>query len=157
MNFDKSVLILFSWEGGLVNNPKDPGGVTNFGISQRSYPKLNISTLTKDQASEIYKRDFWDKNSIDKFPESLKLTFFDSCVNQGAAFAVTALQKIIGVAADGEVGENTIKTLLGHSEDMVFGLFSKARLERYLQDREFLEFGIGWMRRLFTITLDSLT
>ena len=53
MNFDKSVLILFSWEGGLVNNPKDPGGVTNFGISQRSYPKLNISTLTKDQASEI--------------------------------------------------------------------------------------------------------
>ena len=47
-------------EGGYVNDPQDPGGETNWGISKRSYPGEDIKNLTLDQAAAIYRRDYWD-------------------------------------------------------------------------------------------------
>ncbi|WP_425526518.1 glycosyl hydrolase 108 family protein [Xanthomonas oryzae] len=50
---------MLSHEGGYVNDPRDPGGETQWGISKRAYPELNIRALTRDQAIEIYRRDYW--------------------------------------------------------------------------------------------------
>ena len=57
--------LIDNWEGGYVDDPADPGGRTKYGISQRSYPDLDVRNLTKDNAIDIYWRDFWDKYRLD--------------------------------------------------------------------------------------------
>ena len=64
-------------EGGLVNDPKDPGGVTKFGISQRSYPALNIRELTPDDAKALYQRDYWAPIQGEDLPAGLDLVVLD--------------------------------------------------------------------------------
>ena len=63
-DFEKAVEFVLRMEGGYVNDPKDPGGETNFGIAKKSYPGVDIKNLTEEQAEEIYKRDYWEKYNI---------------------------------------------------------------------------------------------
>ena len=58
-DFHLAIPTLLRHEGGYINDPDDCGGATNFGICQRSYPHLDISRLTLDDAKAIYERDFW--------------------------------------------------------------------------------------------------
>lgn len=78
-------------EGGFVNDPTDRGGATNFGISSKSYPGLDVSKLTKDQAAGIYKRDYWDAINADTLPEGIREMAFDAAVNQGVPWTKQAL------------------------------------------------------------------
>jgi len=65
-DFQKAVDDLIDhWEGGYVFDPDDPGGMTKYGISKRSYPMLDIKSLTRDQAVAIYYRDYWEKYHLD--------------------------------------------------------------------------------------------
>lgn len=83
--------LAFDWilkaEGGYVNNSNDPGGETNYGISKRAYPKLDIANLTKEKAKEIYRTDYWKKAGCDlrTWPENICI--FDTAVNQGVTKA----------------------------------------------------------------------
>ena len=105
-------------EGGYANDPADPGGETRFGISQRSYPELDIAGLSVDQAREIYKRDFWDKLRLDEVTDqALAAELFDSAVNCGAMSAGRWLQQSLnlvgghvlnGLMVDGVVGSKTL-------------------------------------------------
>ena len=79
-------------EGGYVNDPDDIGGETNFGISKRAYPKLDIANLTEAEAARIYKRDYWDRINADKLPANIREMAFDAAVNQGVAWTRKALQ-----------------------------------------------------------------
>jgi lysozyme family protein len=65
----------------------DKGGPTKYGISQRAYPNLDIKNLTKEQAIEIAKRDYWDKNKIDQLDPSLREIHFDTAFNKGSGAA----------------------------------------------------------------------
>ena len=93
--FDEIIEVTLHHEGGYVHDPKDLGGETNFGIAKRFYPKVDIKNLTKEGAKEIYKKDYWDKNKVDRLPDDLKHIFFDMCVNQGRGTAVKILQRAI--------------------------------------------------------------
>ena len=64
--FDEIIEVVLEHEGGYVNDPKDPGGETNFGIAKRSNPDVDIKNLTKAEASLIYKTKYWDKNKVDR-------------------------------------------------------------------------------------------
>lgn len=74
---------IFKWEGGYVNDPKDPGGETNFGISKRAHPNVDIKNLTKEQAKEIYKVDYWDRITKDSDTILIKAMLMNAAVNQG--------------------------------------------------------------------------
>jgi lysozyme family protein len=63
--FDEIIEVVLEHEGGYVNDPKDPGGETNFGIAKRSNPDVDIKNLTKAEASLIYKTKYWDKNKVE--------------------------------------------------------------------------------------------
>jgi len=78
-------------EGGFVNDPADRGGATNFGISSKSYPNIDVSKLTKEQAAGIYKRDYWDAINADTLPEGVREMAFDAAVNQGVPWTKQAL------------------------------------------------------------------
>ena len=70
--FDQCFDKLIAHEGGYVNDARDPGGETKYGISKRAYPQVDIKALTLDAAKEIYKRDYWDAMGIDQLPPGLQ-------------------------------------------------------------------------------------
>ncbi len=107
-NFEACMAEVFKHEGGYVNDPHDPGGETNMGISKRSYPKENIRGMTRARAAQIYREDFWDKLRCDELPDGLDLVAFDAAVNSGPSRGAKWLQQALGVAVDGKVGLATI-------------------------------------------------
>lgn len=102
--FTDQIHATLAFEGGYVNDPNDSGGETNFGISKRSYPKLNIAELTVDDAIKIYKRDFWDKPKLARLPPTIGSKVFDLSVNMGGRQATRLLQRAI----NGVLGQATI-------------------------------------------------
>lgn len=102
---ERALVDLFGHEGGLVNNPADPGGLTKFGISQRAYPKVDIKALTLESAASIYARDYWDATPAGAVGTyDLAYAIFDAAVNSGPKQAVKWLQQTLGAAADGSWG-----------------------------------------------------
>jgi len=71
----------------------DRGGPTKYGISQRAYPNLDIKNLTKEQAIEIAKRDYWDKNKVDQLDPALREVYFDTAFNKGSGAAKLFLER----------------------------------------------------------------
>lgn len=155
MTFEKALHHVLKIEGGYVNNPKDPGGETNFGISKRAYPSLDVARLTLSDASAIYQKDFWDALRLDEFPARLRLTVFDCAVNQGKRFAMGALQVILGVKADGVLGEDTLKAIQAADSEELYKRFMLRRFEAYARNPLWKVFGAGWGRRLLETALNS--
>jgi hypothetical protein len=91
-NFTKVIEFVLSHEGGYVNHKDDPGGETNMGISKRAYPNLDIKNLKKQQAVEIYKRDYWDKAGCEKLEFPLAACHMDASVNCGIGRAAKFLE-----------------------------------------------------------------
>jgi lysozyme family protein len=106
-NFDIAIETVLANEGGLVEDKMDPGGLTNFGLSQRSYPKLDIRNLTREEAIEIYRRDWWHYAGI--IDQRVATKILDSCVNMGEHAAIFLLQEIVlqVIKPDGIYGEVT--------------------------------------------------
>lgn len=85
--FERSLAFVLKWEGGYTNDPDDPGGETNFGISRRAYPRENIGKMTRERAAEIYRRDYWEPAGCPALPFPLALCVFDTAVNCGVVSA----------------------------------------------------------------------
>ncbi len=117
MNFQESIKVILKHEGGYVNDPVDPGGETNMGISKRAYPDLDIKGLTKEKAEEIYYKDYWLKSKAPQVPDELRLIYFDMVVNMGKSRAVKILQTAVNAKGvktdiDGGIGPQTISNSL---------------------------------------------
>ncbi len=153
--FDWCVERILEREGGLTNDPDDPGGLTNFGISQRQYPALDIAALTRTDAIEIYRRDYWEPCGAEQMPEPLDFYLFDSAVNQGVGTAIRFLQTALRVHVDGRIGPETLGaiTRLGASE--AGALFMAERALHYVSLGTFWKFGRGWFKRLFIVAGES--
>lgn len=117
MDFREAIEVILKHEGGYVNDPVDPGGETNMGISKRAYPDLDIKGLTKQSVREIYYKDYWLKGKCPQVPDELRLIFFDMVVNMGKSRAVKILQKSVSAkgiktTVDGGIGPQTISNTL---------------------------------------------
>ena len=150
--FDEIIEHVLEKEGGYVNDPTDLGGETNYGITKRFYPDVDIKNLTKEQAKEIYKRDYWDKNRVDELPEQLRHIFFDMCVNQGRGTAVKVLQRAANakgakLKVDGGMGPATLKAIQNVEHDRVksYRVLHYANLVINKPEQE--KFWYGWFKR----------
>jgi lysozyme family protein len=149
--FDHCCPIILHEEGGYVNNPNDPGGETNMGISKHSYPNLDIKNLTVDQATQIYYTDFWIPAGCKfalKMP--LDLYMFNFAVTSGVEESILMTQQLIGVTQDGQWGPNTQGTLMKFQGDT--SVYQALCAMHYAANRNFGYFGKGWLSRLFRIT-----
>ena len=163
MDFNSALTFTLKHEGGYVNNPRDPGGETNFGISKRSYPNLDIRNLTIQKASEIYFRDFWVKSSAHKVPWPLSLSLFDYAVNAGVTRSIKDLQKVVGETQDGIFGPKTLMgvgrriTAVGPNGIVVEHCHSRMSLFADLVKRKpsQLIFLSGWTNRVFDLLLTA--
>jgi hypothetical protein len=154
--FDKAVELIFKHEGGYVNHSSDPGGETKYGISKRAYPTLNIKGLTKNQAKDIYYRDYWIAGRCDKMPYSVAIQVFDMGVNAGVKRASQILQKVLGVSQDGIIGPVTLKAIQKMNDNDIFDYFLERQLY-YQSLKTFKTFGKGWTRRNTETLKISLT
>lgn len=100
-SFERSMEVVFEHEGGYVSPEEakrrnDRGGETNFGITKKSYPDLNIKDLTRGDAKMIYYRDYWKRPGFDKLPPVTSFIAFDWAVNSGQDMPVQSLRRAIG-------------------------------------------------------------
>ena len=105
--FDKAIGPVLEHEGGYVNHPSDPGGETNYGICKRNYPNVDIKHLTRDEAIEIYRADYW-RPYMEFMPEMVACKHFDQAVNMGHRQANKLLQRAVGCVDDGVIGPVTL-------------------------------------------------
>lgn len=146
MTFDEAFDRLIGHEGGYVNDPSDPGGETNWGISKRSYPTVDIKNLTRDSAKEIYRRDFWEP--LGEAHPAIKYQVFDFAVNSGIQTAIRKLQSAIGVADDGHWGPRSATALQAADLNDVLMRLNGLRL-RFMTDlKNWPNASRGWARRI---------
>jgi lysozyme family protein len=150
--FNKVMEFTLGWEGGISDHAADPGGLTSFGISKRSYPDIDIPNLTEEKAKEIYRRDYWDKIRGDSLTPPVALAVMDFAVNSGVARAAKALQKAVGVEEDGTIGNNTLKAVKAYGNDRSIGVAVVETRVKFLCNLVKIKpsmsvFLYGWMRR----------
>lgn len=151
--FDAFFEKLMKYEGGYVNDPKDPGGETKFGISKRAYPVLDIKNLTKSQARLIYLTDYYQPLHIGEFKdEKTAWQVFDFGVNAGVVRSAKTLQEIVKTRADGIIGKQTIeKSNLFAGLYPLWIYFKSERMMYYMdlteRNPKKIKFLKGWMIR----------
>ncbi len=149
--FMEAMEFVLKWEGGYVNDPIDPGGETNFGISKRKYPILDIKNLKKEQAINIYFHDYWVPAKCEMMNSPLSMVHMDCAVNSGIHQAAIILQRAIGVDDDGLIGPITIETIRNKDADTVaiLAIAEREHFYRVLveQKPELNKFLNGWLNR----------
>ena len=146
--FDYFIERVLVHEGGYVNDPRDPGQETRWGISKRAYPHLDIRNLTRAQAVDIYRRDFWQRVRGDELPREFAFQALDAAVNHGIGNAVRWMQRAAGVADDGVIGPVTLAAVQrAQPADLVLR-FNAERLRFYAKLTTFATFGRGWVNRV---------
>ena len=151
-SFNEIIEKVLEHEGGYVNDPKDLGGETKYGITKRFYPDVDIKNLTIEQATEIYKKDYWDKNRVESLPQNLWHIYFDMCVNMGKRTAVKVLQRAAvnkgkDIEVDGGLGPMTIGALKGVELDRVRAFRVKYYVDLITARPEQEKFYLGSFRR----------
>ena len=143
---------LIGHEGGYVNDPRDPGGETNWGITKRTAQangyQGSMRATTREQAYKIYYSAFWLRYQCDKMPDAVAFQFFDAAVNHGLGNASRMLQRAVNVADDGIIGNMTIAAIKKMAISDVIMRLNAERLEFYCKLSTFATFGKGWVRRV---------
>lgn len=150
--FERAMKFIRVVEGGKFNHPNDPGGFTNMGLTQRDYPKLDLHNLTRKQADDIFYKDYWKKSAASKLPYPAYISYFDSVVNTGAGRANKILQEVVGVRADGVVGNQTLKAIESYANPEKLALAIADRKQKFYlnlisKNSKFKSFIKGWTRR----------
>lgn len=147
-NFETCLDRTLAHEGGYVDNPNDPGGETNMGISKRSYPNEDIRNMTRDRAAFLYRRDYWEAVRGDELPSGVDMVVFDAAVNSGPRQAIKWLQRAVGAAPDGIVGVRTMAAVANADPLHVVRLVCTHRLSALRALSTWTHFGKGWERRV---------
>lgn len=149
--FNEYVVRVLDNEGGYVNNPMDPGGATNYGITQRIARAHGFTgdmrNFPQSKAIEIYRSDYWNAIRGDDLPQSLAWQVFDYSVNSGPVRAIKTLQSVVGVTADGALGPKTIAAVNASNEAAAIMKYLSARLAFNADLGTWPTFGRGWARR----------
>lgn len=161
--FDISLTHVLEMEGGFSDDPYDPGGPTNKGITIAVYAKWIGETVTDANrtrlvqrlkripdamVSEIYRTRYWLPAGCGEMPAALALMHFDTAVNHGVATAIRMLQRTVGTDVDGEVGPETRKAVAAMPlRNLLLG-YADRRRQRYRELDHFWRFGRGWLRRV---------
>ena len=166
-NFDQALKELLVHEGGYVNHPSDPGGMTNLGVTARVWQEWvghevdekQMRALTPEMVAPLYKRKYWDACHADEFVSGLDYAVFDVAVNSGPGRAIKFLQSCVGATPDGGYGSITSALVKKAQEEdplRLISVYCSKRLEFLESLKTFPIFGKGWSRRVAEVKADSL-
>ena len=158
-NYQHCLEMILHHEGGYVNHPEDPGGITNLGVTKRVYEEWvgtkvteeKMKNLKVEDVAPIYNKNYWFRVKGNQLPSGLDLCVFDFGVNAGTGRAAKYLQKMIGATADGAIGPATLRALEAYVGEVglkgAIEQYQKDRLAYYKKLKHFKTFGKGWTRR----------
>ena len=158
-NFKSALAHVLLSEGGYVNNPKDPGGMTNLGCTKAVWEEFvghpvsetDMRELTPADVAPLYKRKYWDKVAGDDLPAGLDYCVFDAAINSGPGRAAKWLQEVAGVKADGSIGPATLKAIDAFSPLEIIAQYNDKRLQFLESLPTFATFGKGWSNRVSSV------
>jgi lysozyme family protein len=162
-NWQKSFELMLKSEGGYVNNPADPGGMTNLGVTKatwenwvgRASDENEMRSLTPEKVEPMYKKKFWDAVRGDELPVGLDYLLFDYAVNAGAGRSIKTLQSAVGVTPDGGFGPLTMAAVQAIKPQDLIERFSQAKEDFYRSLNTFNVFGKGWLNRVADVKLKA--
>jgi lysozyme family protein len=155
-NFIPSVDYSFTEEGGFVDNPNDPGGATNLGITlktldgweKKDLPVSAIRALDRPTAQAIYHTRYWWVMSCELLPAGVDLMVFDSGINIGPGRAIAQLQDALVVDIDGQIGPQTLAAAAKMSAHELVADLALIEQHYYRSLSRFPIFGRGWLARV---------
>lgn len=154
-NFTNCLNAIFEREGGFVNDPKDRGGPTNFGITQATLSAArggpvseeDVKKLGQTEARDIYRSFFWNQLRCDDLPLGVDLIVFDLGVHSGPANAARMLQEVVGTEQDGSIGDLTISACKTMPSQTIIEAFHRLKMTRYATLTGWDRFAHGWTNR----------
>lgn len=166
--FPACLKIILKHEGGYVNHPRDPGGRTNLGVTQRVWEDWTdmpateaiMRALTPEKVAPLYRARYWNLARCPDLPPGLDLHVFDFAVNAGPVRAIRYLQMMVGANPDGQFGPATKRALSNYLDlygtAKAISRYAELREQYYRQLGTFPTFGKGWLRRNREVTAAAL-
>ena len=163
-NFDEALKAILHHEGGFVNHPKDPGGMTNLGVTKKVWEEWvghevdekAMRNLTPEIVGPMYKVKYWDKVKGDDLPAGVDYVVFDAAVNSGPGRAAKWLQACVGVDPDGGIGPKTLAAVASFDASQLVEDYAKRRLSFLMDLQTWDTFGKGWGRRVAEVQKTGL-
>jgi lysozyme family protein len=163
-NFDEALKAILHHEGGFVNHPKDPGGMTNLGVTKKVWEEWvghevdekTMRGLTPEIVGPMYKVKYWDKVKGDDLPAGVDYVVFDAAVNSGPGRAAKWLQACVGVDPDGGIGPKTLAAVASFDASQLVEDYAKRRLSFLMDLQTWDTFGKGWGRRVAEVQKTGL-
>lgn len=161
--FERALAHVLEMEGGYDEDPYDPGGPTNRGITLSEFVrdkgleltsenfaalKAELKAITPDTVRRIYHHNYWNAACCPELPPPLALFHFDVAVNQGVVGAARMLQQAVAAEIDGEIGPLTLAAVAGHPVEETLAAYADVRRRRYRALPTFWRFGKGWLSRV---------
>lgn len=153
---DFALDLILKHEGGFVDDPNDPGGATNYGISNRAHPvdrdgdgdvdADDARLVSPEEARAIYTNKYYLAAHCERLPVGLDVCVFDMAVNAGVEAAVKLLQRMVGSGADGIIGPQTLAAVRAYDGDFIAG-YTVARINYYRKLPGWKHYGGGWAYR----------
>ena len=152
-NYAQALKQVLKYEGGKVDDPRDPGGRTAFGVTQNTYnawrkkqnlPIVDVFTISQNEVAAIYRQEYWDRIRGDDLPAGVDFAVFDFAVNSGVSKAAKTLQSVVGVTQDGVIGPATIQA----AKNYVAMAVTNKRLSFMQSLSIWSTFGRGWSARI---------
>lgn len=163
-NFNACLAVVLKEEGGFVNNPSDPGGMTNLGVTQRTWSdwighdatEAEMQGLTAGLVSPLYLKRYWEPMGCDNWPAGVDLSVFDFGVNAGPSRSIRTLQTACGANADGVLGPLTQAAVAIADARETIIKFADLREAYYRSLPTFSTFGNGWLNRVAYVRQQAL-
>jgi hypothetical protein len=158
-NWEQSFALMLKSEGGYSNDPHDPGGMTNLGVTHIDWAKwigrepteAEMRALTPADVMPLYKKWYWDKVWGDNLPSGVDYAVFDFGVNSGIGRAIRCLQSIVGADEDGVMGPKTMTALSQRDPVHVTEQVCEERLQFLQSLKTWTYFGKGWGARVASV------
>ena len=161
--FERALGHVLAMEGGYSDDPYDPGGPTNKGITLDDFARWkgvsadatsraklieDLKRIPDDTLRAIYLSRYWRPAGCEKLAPAVAVMHFDAAVNHGTGTAVRMLQQAAGAMADGDIGPETANALRRAGPDAVLNRYAEIRRARYRALASFWRFGRGWLKRV---------
>ena len=164
-NFAEALQKVLHHEGGFVNHPADPGGMTNLGVTKKVWEEWvghpvdekTMRELTPASVAPMYRAKYWDKIKGDDLPAGVDYAVFDAAVNSGPGRAVKWLQGCVGVEQDGGIGPKTLAAVEAMDPAELVEDYAKRRLSFLMDLQHWPTFGKGWSRRVADVQANATT